>query len=415
MASRPKVVCVAAAAVLSGAAVATAEPYQVGGFFGPRFFSDDAEIGAKPDYRTTLQTSFTIGPRVSKPMLAWLVPEAELPLSVVRTVDLDVSVLWVEPRAHVRFEWPRGERARPFALLGGGVPMTASTKRGIFGSDVSWEAYGGFGGMFSPGRALSFRLDLRVGITDGFQGPTGAGSPIAVEVEATIGMFIELEGGKPRRRSSAAERAAKVADRDGDHIPDHADRCPDQAEDEDGHEDDDGCPDIDDDLDGVLDIADACPRVPETYNGFEDDDGCPDTVPGELRTIVGTIEGLLYPPGGTEVSAKAGKPLDAIAAVLETYPSVRIVLVAHTDDREAEVEADDDDADDVVQLLADALEGLARRRGAAVREALVDRGVGRGRIDVDGRGAVEPVSDNDDKRGRLRNRRVEVRLFVPNR
>jgi flagellar motor protein MotB len=34
---------------------------------------------------------------------------------------------------------------------------------------------------------------------------------------------------------------------------------------------------------------------------------------------------------------------------------------------------------------------------------------------VDGRGAEEPVADNDKPKGRLANRRVEIKLYVPAR
>lgn len=66
------------------------------------------------------------------------------------------------------------------------------------------------------------------------------------------------------------------ADNDGDHFEDAVDKCPNQAEDMDGFEDTDGCPDLDDDKDGVPDERDACRDKPETKNGFKDDDGCPD-------------------------------------------------------------------------------------------------------------------------------------------
>ncbi len=96
-----------------------------------------------------------------------------------------------------------------------------------------------------------------------------------------------------------------VGDRDGDGILDDKDKCPDQAEDKDGFEDEDGCPDVDNDNDGLLDGADKCPNIPgpiqnigcpvtdkdndgipddkdkcpnepEDKDGFQDDDGCPD-------------------------------------------------------------------------------------------------------------------------------------------
>lgn len=66
------------------------------------------------------------------------------------------------------------------------------------------------------------------------------------------------------------------SDRDDDAIADRADTCPDQAEDHDGHLDEDGCPDLDNDGDGLADTADACPNDPEDLDEFEDDDGCPE-------------------------------------------------------------------------------------------------------------------------------------------
>jgi outer membrane protein OmpA-like peptidoglycan-associated protein len=69
---------------------------------------------------------------------------------------------------------------------------------------------------------------------------------------------------------------AKPSDRDGDGLLDRDDGCPDAAEDKDGFEDTDGCPDPDNDEDGVLDGADHCPLDPEDRDGFEDADGCPD-------------------------------------------------------------------------------------------------------------------------------------------
>jgi outer membrane protein OmpA-like peptidoglycan-associated protein len=70
-----------------------------------------------------------------------------------------------------------------------------------------------------------------------------------------------------------------TGDRDGDGIKDDVDRCPDAAEDFDGWQDDDGCPDPDNDGDGIPDVDDKCPDIPEDRDGVEDDDGCPE---GEL-------------------------------------------------------------------------------------------------------------------------------------
>jgi outer membrane protein OmpA-like peptidoglycan-associated protein len=65
-------------------------------------------------------------------------------------------------------------------------------------------------------------------------------------------------------------------DNDGDGVPDVRDQCPDQPEDLDGQDDADGCPDLDTDGDGIADGYDSCPTQPEDMDGDRDDDGCPD-------------------------------------------------------------------------------------------------------------------------------------------
>lgn len=65
-------------------------------------------------------------------------------------------------------------------------------------------------------------------------------------------------------------------DNDNDGIPDLKDKCPNEAEDKDGFEDEDGCPDPDNDGDGIIDLKDQCPNLAEDFDGFEDRDGCPD-------------------------------------------------------------------------------------------------------------------------------------------
>ena len=67
-----------------------------------------------------------------------------------------------------------------------------------------------------------------------------------------------------------------TSDDDQDGIPDSRDGCPKQAEDFDGFEDQDGCPDADNDKDGVPDTKDLAPDLPEDVDGFEDEDGRPD-------------------------------------------------------------------------------------------------------------------------------------------
>src|SRR6185503_6446820 len=65
-------------------------------------------------------------------------------------------------------------------------------------------------------------------------------------------------------------------DNDGDEVPDTEDVCPNVAA---GPTPGFrlGCPLTDRDGDTLEDSADKCPDEPETFNGVTDDDGCPDT------------------------------------------------------------------------------------------------------------------------------------------
>lgn len=65
-------------------------------------------------------------------------------------------------------------------------------------------------------------------------------------------------------------------DKDFDGIPNSKDKCPLEAEDKDGFEDEDGCPDLDNDKDGIADLKDKAPLEAEDMDGFEDTDGAPD-------------------------------------------------------------------------------------------------------------------------------------------
>lgn len=72
------------------------------------------------------------------------------------------------------------------------------------------------------------------------------------------------------------EDGCPETDNDGDQIEDDKDKCPNEAEDIDSFQDDDGCPDPDDDGDGIEDGQDKCQREAEDLDGFQDEDGCPD-------------------------------------------------------------------------------------------------------------------------------------------
>ena len=98
-----------------------------------------------------------------------------------------------------------------------------------------------------------------------------------VSVEGGVGSGLLPGYGSPDLRVFAGVRyALDDHDKDDDGVTDAADRCLDRAEDRDGWNDDDGCPDADNDGDGIHDVADQCRDEAEDDDGFKDEDGCND-------------------------------------------------------------------------------------------------------------------------------------------
>ncbi|HCP45289.1 MAG TPA: hypothetical protein DIU15_04575 [Deltaproteobacteria bacterium] len=133
---------------------------------------------------------------------------------------------------------------------------------GIVGPGLSSvEKFDGVEATHSP---LELLVNLRFRFKKGVDVVFGGGPGITPGV------------GTPAFRLFAGVSYAPIRDKDKDGILDAVDECPEAAEDMDGFEDSDGCPDPDNDMDTVLDGDDACPDVPEDRDEWEDDDGCPE-------------------------------------------------------------------------------------------------------------------------------------------
>jgi outer membrane protein OmpA-like peptidoglycan-associated protein len=115
---------------------------------------------------------------------------------------------------------------------------------------------------------LGLMLRVSADVTADLMVGTGQGGARGDDFRVTTGLVWAPQ--------PAGAAAPGRGDHDGDGIPDSVDACPDDAEDKDGFQDEDGCPDPDNDGDGIADAKDQCPNEPEDKDGFQDDDGCPD-------------------------------------------------------------------------------------------------------------------------------------------
>jgi len=138
---------------------------------------------------------------------------------------------------------------------------------------------------YKMSNGLSIHGGIGKGLTAGFGSPelrivAGVSWAVFKPYDRDKDGLVEPEDKCPKDAEDADgfedEDGCPDEDNDQDGLPDVDDKCPDVAEDADGFEDADGCPDEDNDADSVLDVDDPCPLVPEDRDGFEDEDGCPD-------------------------------------------------------------------------------------------------------------------------------------------
>jgi hypothetical protein len=112
------------------------------------------------------------------------------------------------------------------------------------------------------GDETGWALDAAVDIPLAIEDPNTAYSTLSPDMAYHVGLSYGFAiGGR---------------DSDGDGLRDRLDTCPMAAEDYDGFQDEDGCPDVDNDFDNIPDILDKAPFIPEDIDGFQDFDGVPD-------------------------------------------------------------------------------------------------------------------------------------------
>ena len=250
------------------------------------------------------------------------------------------------------------------------VEVTAEKEvnEAIPGADFPVEALGGL--SYAASDAVELFAGASRGITDGIGEPN-----------------VRIIGGVRYRHH--AEPHEGFGDRDGDGVRDKDDRCPDEAEDIDGFEDQDGCPDPDNDHDGIPDEDDECPELA----GDREHHGCP------AHTYVKIENGTIYifgkvqfRSGSAEIDPNSAPLLDQIAQGLNANPQVKhIEIQGHTDNV----------GDRAMN------QRLSEDRARSVKDALEKRGVDGGRLETRGYGETRPIAPNKSAGGRHKNRRVE--------
>ena len=228
------------------------------------------------------------------------------------------------------------------------------------------------GAVVRPHPEVSIYAALGPGLT------SGVGSP---DLRALVGV----------RWSHRVPGRDRFTDSDGDGVPDYRDDCPTAAEDKDGFQDEDGCPDPDNDRDGIPDDVDECPTQAEEPGG--NGDGCPDRSRVVIhRGSVLVFGKVQFATGSARILPQSHELLDQIAQAMKQHEEIA----------EMRIEGHTDNVGDAALNRK-----LSAQRAEAVKAYLVGNGVDGKRLETRGHGESQPIAPNDTPAGRALNRRVE--------
>jgi outer membrane protein OmpA-like peptidoglycan-associated protein len=105
------------------------------------------------------------------------------------------------------------------------------------------------------------------------------------------------------------------------------------------------------------------------------------------------VYGVYFDTAKADIKPESAAALAEIAKLLKGQPSLKVLVVGHTDN--------------VGQLAANM--DLSRRRADAVVKALATQfGIDPARLSAQGAGSLAPVASNRTEEGRAKNRRVEL-------
>ena len=428
------VAALAAAGFVASTGVAHAN-VEVGGTAGIHVFSKNNELGvADTANADSIRNSSLFGLRLGVYVGPILGIEGEVGVipSEARGTVFDVWTLTYRAHVIAQFRAAQPEnKLVPFVLVGAGafqiVDNGGHQNDAIIDKDTDIAMYAGAGVKLRVDNGWGLRLDARLLLP-----PSSKDDSVAADFEALLSIYKEWGRAKKAAAPTVdndpdkdgivgeADKCPTEAedkdgfqdddgcpdpDNDGDGIADANDKCPNEAEDKDGFQDDDGCPDPDNDGDGVPDANDKCPTEPETKNGFQDEDGCPDEIPAKLKQFTGVIQGINFKVSDAALQPTSNATLDRAVAVLKEFGDLKLEIQGHTDDqplRKGGKYADN--------------QALSQARADSVKAYFVAKGIDESRLTAKGFGDAQPVEAPAGLTGgklnaaRAKNRRVEFKL-----
>lgn len=104
---------------------------------------------------------------------------------------------------------------------------------------------------------------------------------------------------------------------------------------------------------------------------------------------------VYFYPGSDMLNPESSNQILGVASILNTYKDIKIKLRGHTDSTGP--------SDDNLTL--------SFKRSLNLKKQLVGLGINTQRIQVEGLGSSEPISDNGSEKGRNKNRRIDLTII----
>ncbi len=221
------------------------------------------------------------------------------------------------------------------------------------------------------------------------------GCPLDADGDGVCDGLDQCEG---TPKGAKADAKGCPTDADGDGVFDGLDQCEGTLQ---GCQvDGTGCA-VDSDRDGVCDGLDQCPNTPDSIK--VDVNGCPIEVSEKETELLDTgvirLRNINFDTGKADIKPESFVALDAVGAILQQYPALRIEIGGHTDNVGGR---------EMNQTLSEA-------RANAVLDYLKQQSP---LLDFDqftavGYGLSQPLASNAREVGRALNRRVEFKVLNP--
>ena len=116
-----------------------------------------------------------------------------------------------------------------------------------------------------------------------------------------------------------------------------------------------------------------------------------------LKGDITSLDNVLFESGKATLKKNSEKELGKLLTLLRENPKHNLGIYGHTD------------------AIGDAQknEQLSEKRADAIVDYLVSKGIDKKRLSAKGLGEQYPIASNDNAAGRLKNRRVEIYLYLP--